>query len=129
MNPRTLTGLVLFGVLFQGVSAGLFLGRLDASGWLRVHQVTAVATMVVALAAVVVAIRRHAAVAPTIGMLVLLVVETGLGQAIAENHERALVAVHVPVAVLLVAFSAHLFTTAARTRPAARRDELQDSRH
>lgn len=120
MTTRTLHGLVLFGVLFQGLSAGLFMGHLDAPGWLRVHQVTAIATMVVALVTVIVAIRRRTAVAPTVGLLVLLVIQTGLGQAIAEDHRRALLAAHVPIAVLLVALSAYLFLTSARTRSAVR---------
>jgi heme A synthase len=112
---RALNGLVLFGVLFQGLSAGLFMGHLDAPGWLRVHQVTAVATMIVALATVIVAIRRRAAVVPSVGLLVLLVVQTGLGQAIVEDHKRVLVAAHVPIAVLLTALSAYLFVMSARS--------------
>src|SRR6266496_2157854 len=94
-----LNGLVLFGVLFQGLSAGLFMAHLDAPGWLRVHQVTAIATIVLALVAVILAIRRRALVGPTVGLFVLLVVQTGLGQAIADDHERALLAAHVPIAV------------------------------
>ena len=115
MTGRIVHGLVLFGVLFQGLSAGLFMGRLDAPGWLRVHQVAAVATVVVALVAVIVADRRLAGA----GLLVLLVVQTGLGQAIADGH-RSMVAVHVPLAVVLTALSAYLVVTAVRTRPATR---------
>ncbi len=111
-----LNGLVLFGVLFQGLSAGLFMAHLDAPGWLRVHQVTAIATIVLALVAVILAIRRRALVGPTIGLFVLLVVQTGLGQAIADDHERALLAAHVPIAVLVTALSAYLFVAAARVR-------------
>jgi heme A synthase len=126
MTARTLNGLVLFGVLFQGLSAGLFMGHLDAPGWLRVHQVTAIATMVVALVAVIVAVRRRTAVAPTVGLLVLLVVQTGLGQAIAEGH-RALVAAHVPIAVLLATLCAYLFVTSGRTRAAAPSEDRDHS--
>jgi len=111
-----LNGLVLFGVLFQGLSAGLFMAHLDAPGWLRVHQVTAIATIVLALVAVILAIRHRALVGPTIGLFVLLVVQTGLGQAIADDHERALLAAHVPIAVLVTALSAYLFVAAARVR-------------
>ncbi len=111
-----LNGLVLFGVLFQGLSAGLFMAHLDAPGWLRVHQVTAIATIVLALVAVILAIRRRALVGPTIGLFVLLVLQTGLGQAIADDHERALLAAHVPIAVLVTALSAYLFVAAARVR-------------
>jgi heme A synthase len=109
-----LNGLVLFGVLCQGLSAGLFMGHLDAAGWLRVHQVTAIATMVVALATAVLAFRRRGVVVPTVGMLVLLVVQTGLGQAVTDDHRRVLVALHVPIALLLTALSACLFVAAAR---------------
>jgi hypothetical protein len=125
----TLTGVVLFGVLFQGLSAGLFMGHIDAPGWLRVHQVTAIATIVIALVTVIAAVRHHTAVGPATGLLILLVIQTGLGQAIAEDHRRTLVAAHVPIAVLLTALSAYLFITAARTRTTVPSAELNKAPH
>ncbi|WP_236793718.1 hypothetical protein [Amycolatopsis sp. GM8] len=110
-----LNGLVLLGVLFQGVSAGLFMGRLGTA-WVHVHQITAVAMALVALAAAILAIvtlrRRPVLVAQSVGLFVLLVVETGLGEAAGDRH--SLVAAHVPVAILITALSAYLTVAAAR---------------
>lgn len=119
-DRTVLNGLVLFGVLFQGLSAGLFMGHLDAAGWLSVHQVTAIATMVVSLLAVILAIRRRALIGPTVGLFVLLMVQTGLGEAIVDDHKRGLLAAHVPIAVLITALSAYLFVAAARLPRAQR---------
>lgn len=115
-----LNGLVLLGVLLQGVWAGEFIGRTDGPDWLRLHQITAVVVVILALAAAILALatqRHHRAIATgSAGLFVLLVIQTGVGQAISDGGEHALIAVHVPLAMLITGLGVYLSIAAARSR-------------
>lgn len=116
-----LNGLVLLGVLLQGLWAGEFLGGVGGADWVAVHRFTGYAVVLVAVVAAVLATvgRRQcggAIVAWSWVLLVLLVLETALGQAISDGGERTMVAAHVPLALIVVGVGAYLSLTAARLR-------------
>jgi hypothetical protein len=114
------TGLASLGVLLQGLWAGLFSGGDPAhrEGWVTVHQVGGMVTGALALVAAVVALvqlrHRRDLVIGSIVFLVLVVAEIGLGQAIDDS--RRLVAVHIPVALLLMAVAVWLPLRASSRR-------------
>lgn len=118
-----LNGLVLLGVLLQGLWAGGFIGRLGGAGWLQLHEVTAIVVVILALAAAVVAVvtRRHdrALTGWSAGLFALLVIQTGLGEAISEGGARTLVAVHIPLAMLIMGVGVYLSIAGARSRRSA----------
>ncbi len=108
-----LIGLTSLGVLLQGLWAGLFL-RPDAGGsWYSVHQHGAEATVTLALLSTVAALvwlrSRRDLLVGTVLLLVLLVVEYFLGRA-----GGASVAVHVPLAMLLMGLAVWLPMAARR---------------
>ena len=115
-----LNGLVLLGVVLQGLWAGGFIGHLDGAFWLQLHRFTAYTLVVLALAAAILAVRtqrRHRAITAGSALLFVLVgVEAELGHEIADGGAGALVAVHVPNALLIMGLAAYLATTAARAR-------------
>jgi hypothetical protein len=108
-----LIGLTSLGVLLQGLWAGLFL-RPDAGGpWYSVHQHGAEATVTLALLATVAAAvwvrHRRDLLIGTVLLLVLLVAEYFLGRAGGGS-----VAVHVPLAMLLMGLAVWLPMAARR---------------
>src|SRR5215475_10429762 len=61
-----LNGLVLLGVVLQGLWAGGFIGDVSGAPWLQLHRFTAYSVVVLALAAAIVAVvtrRRHRVIA------------------------------------------------------------------
>src|SRR3954447_824715 len=101
-----LIGLTTLGVLLQGLWAGLFLRR-GAAGrdtWVAVHQHAGETTVLLALLATVAAViwlrNRRDLLAGTVLLLVLLVVELGLGYAIEDSS--GVTVVHVPLAMLVM---------------------------
>ena len=109
-----LIGLTSLGVLLQGLWAGLFLrGDADGSTWLSVHQHGAEATVTLALLATVAAAvwlrHRRDLLVGTVLLLVLLVAEYFLGRAGGGS-----VAVHVPLALLLMGLAVWLPMAARR---------------
>ena len=109
-----LIGLTTLGVLLQGLWAGLFLRRdADGSTWYAVHQHGAEATVTLALLATVAAAvwLRHRAdlLGGTVLLLVLLVAEYFLGRAGGSS-----VAVHVPLALLIMGLAVWLPVAARR---------------
>lgn len=115
-----LNGLVLLGAVLQGLWAGGFIGHLGGAIWLQLHRFTAYTLVILALAAAILAVRtqrRHRAVTAASAVLFVLVgVEAELGHEIADGGAGALVAVHVPNALLIMGLAAYLATTAARAR-------------
>ena len=109
-----LIGLTSLGVLLQGLWAGLFLRRgTDGSTWVSVHQHGAEATITLALVATAAAAvwlrHRRDLLVGTVLLLVLLVVEYFLGRAGGGS-----IAVHVPLAMLLMGLAVWLPMAARR---------------
>lgn len=110
-------GLASLGVLLQGVWAGLFFGDPGNHDlWVRVHQIGGMVTGALALVAAIVALaqlrHRRDIVVGAIVFFVLVVAEIGLGEAVGD--QRGLVAVHIPLAMALMALAVWLPLRAAR---------------
>jgi heme A synthase len=117
-------GLALLGVLAQGLTGGAFLGGVSGPNWAQLHQLNAGAVEALALVAAILALatqrrRRGIAVFSPV-LFALLVLQHGLGAAISGGN-RALAAVHVPVALLVMALGVYLSVTAARARRSSER--------
>jgi heme A synthase len=115
-----LNGLTLLGVLLQAVWAGEFIGRHGRQDWVTVHEIGAFVVVVLALATAVVAVAlRRASSAATLGalgLLVLIVVQTGLGEAITKGDANELITAHVPIAVIIFGLGVYLSSVGARLR-------------
>jgi hypothetical protein len=122
-----LTGVASLAILLQGVWAGVFLqhdGERDAAGGaITAHSWGGTIALLLALAATAVAFFRHRARRDLwIGglvLVVLLILEIGLGQAIRDSHRDALTVVHVPLAMLIMAVTVWLPLRARSGRAAA----------
>jgi hypothetical protein len=120
-----LVGLSGLAILLQGLWAGIFLehdGQRDAaSSWIDVHARGGEVALVLAAAAVVVGLvqlrRRRDLWVGAIGLTVLLAVEAYLGGLIRDDSKDTLTAVHVPLALAIMALAVWLVTRAGR--PAA----------
>jgi uncharacterized membrane protein YhaH (DUF805 family) len=118
-----LNGLTLLGVLLQAVWAGEFIDGAGRSAWITVHEIGAFVVVVLALATALAAVtlrRAHSALTlGALGLLVLIVVQTGLGEAITRASARELIVVHVPIAVLIFGLGVYLSSMGARLRRSA----------
>jgi F0F1-type ATP synthase assembly protein I len=111
-----LTVLGAVAILLQGLWAGLFLqhdGERDAAaGWIDAHARGGEVSIVLTLAALVVAVvrlRQHRALMlGTAGLLVLLALESYLGGLIRDAGKDTLTAIHVPLALAIMALSVWL---------------------
>ncbi|HEY7261121.1 MAG TPA: hypothetical protein VH589_06505 [Trebonia sp.] len=112
-----LNGLVLLGILLQGVWAGGLVGDLGGA-WRVLHGVTAGLVVILALAAAAVAVIRlrgeHGLVPWSIALFVLLIIQSGLGAA--TRSASALFLIHVPNAMLIMGLGVYLSVAASRAR-------------
>lgn len=119
-----LIGLAAVAVLLQGLWAGIFLqhdGQRDAAqSWITMHARGGEVALVLAAAATLVAFRKHRGRKDlwvgSAALTVLLVVESYIGGLIVDQSKDTLTAVHVPLAMALMALVAWLPFRA--TRPA-----------
>ena len=117
-----LTGVAALAVLLQGLWAGLFLehdGQRDASSsWIDVHALggeVAIAFAVLAAAWALFRLRgRKDLLYGAVVLVVLLALESYLGGLIRDDGKDSITAVHVPLAMLLMAVSVWLPLRAAR---------------
>lgn len=114
-----LNGLTLLGVLLQAVWAGEFLDRYGRHAWLTAHEIGAFIVVVLALASAVLAAvrlrRTHSAlVSGALGLFVLIVAQTGLGEAITKASTDGLIVIHVPLAMLIFGLGTYLSILGAR---------------
>ncbi len=112
-----LVGLTTLGVLLQGLWAGLFMDRSNDYGtWVNLHQHGGEVTTVLAFLALVAALiwlrDRTPVVVGTGVLFVLVAAELGIGMAIDDSDWA--VAVHVPLALLIMAVAVWLPTAARR---------------
>jgi heme A synthase len=106
-----LVGLAALAVLLQALWAGIFLehdgGRDAAAGWIDVHARGGEAAIVLALAATIVAFiklrDRKDLWIGSAALTVLLILESYLGGLIRDDSKDTLTAVHVPLAMTLMA--------------------------
>jgi hypothetical protein len=111
-----LTGLAALVVLLQGLWAGLFLRydghRDDAENWVNVHSVGGNIALGLAVFAAVWAIwklrSRRDLVAGSVVLALLLGLEGWLGGLIVDSGKDALTAVHVPLAMGIMAVAVWL---------------------
>jgi hypothetical protein len=111
-----LCGLAALAVLLQGLWAGIFLEhdgrRDDANGWIDVHARGGEVALVLAAAAAAVALwKLRSRTDLWVGSLVLvglLVLESYLGGLIRDDGKDTLTAVHVPLAMAIMAVSVWL---------------------
>jgi len=115
-----LNGLTLLGVLLQALWAGEFVGRHGRHDWIAVHEIGAFVVVVLALAtaAASIALRRSSSALTfgALGLFVLIVVQTGLGEAITKGDANELIAAHIPIAVLIFGLGVYLSGVGARLR-------------
>src|SRR5262249_50233465 len=114
-------GLTLLGVLLQAVWAGEFIDRQDKGIWLTAHEIGGSVVVVLALitAAVATIGLRRASSALTVGalgQLVLIVAQTGLGEAITRAGSDGLIVIHVTLAMLIFGLGVYLSITGAQLR-------------
>lgn len=117
-------GLTLLGVLLQAVWAGLFVDQAGRDMWITVHEIGGFVVVLLALVTALVAavLLRRAGSALTlgaVGLLVLIVVQTGLGEAITKSGREELIVSHVPLAMLIFGLGIYLSIAGARLRRAA----------
>ncbi len=115
-----LNGLTLLGVLLQAVWAGEFVDHTGRGAWITVHEIGAFVVVVLALATALAAVtlrRAHSALTlGALGLLVLIVVQTGMGEAITRASADGLIVAHVPIAVLIFGLGVYLSSLGARLR-------------
>jgi uncharacterized membrane protein len=113
---QALIGLCALAVLLQGLWAGIFLehdGRRDAaSSWIDVHARGGEVALVLAVLATIVAFwklrgRRDIWIG-SVALVVLLVLESWLGGAIRDDGKDTLTALHVPLAMAIMALAVWL---------------------
>lgn len=130
-----ITGLTALLVLLQGLWAGIFLehdGQRDAAGsWIEVHARGGEISLVLALAAVVIAwlkLRtRRDLILGSASLVVLLVLESYVGGLIADDSLDSLTAVHVPLAMATMAVAVWLPLRARHAGPRRARTEDGDA--
>ena len=119
-----LTGVAALAVLLQGLWAGIFLehdGQRDAAGsWIDVHARGADVALLFAVLATAYALwKRRDRKDLWLGGIVftvLIVLESYIGGLIRDDSKDTLTAVHVPLAMALMAVSVWLPLRASRTR-------------
>ncbi len=124
-----LVGLIAVLFLFQGLFAGIFLrydGQRDASSsYIDAHALGAHISfgLSIALALLAVATLRHRKdlLAGSIALFVLITVESYLGGEIRDNGKDSYTAIHVPLAMALMATVTWLAFRAAAFRRASRK--------
>jgi heme A synthase len=122
-NPlfSVLIGLAALAVLLQGLWAGIFLehdgARDAASSWIEVHARGAYVAIVLAAVATAVAFvklrSRRELWLGSAALTVLLVVEVYLGGLIRDKGQDGLTAIHIPLAMALMALVVWLSLRAA----------------
>lgn len=120
-----IVGVLALGVLFQAITAGIFLPDVSKTGAINAHKGVGDLIVLLALATVVMAFTMwrgkagfQVVAGEAIALLVLAVIELGIGQAMANNFGKhhGLLVIHIPVALLIFAVTTHLSTFMANLR-------------
>lgn len=112
-----LTGLMSLAILVQGFLAGEFINRDHRHGWITAHDVNSTVLQVLALITMIYAIvrfRRSAKdlMGASILLFVLILAQSFVGHAVTDNSHDALLAIHIPLALLIFGMTIWLSITA-----------------
>jgi len=115
----SLVGVTALGVLTLAVLAGGFVNQKGRHSWITAHSVVADVVVLIALLTAGVAVtqlrRSHPALTTgAVALLLLLIVQTAIGQAI--KHARDLTLIHVPLAMAIFGATVYLSLAAANAR-------------
>lgn len=118
---NALVGVTTLGIFIQAITAGEFVSQKDRGGWITVHDISANATIVVALVAAVIGLALvraadRALAWSSLVLFVLLVVQTVLGHLITDAEADGWIGVHVPLAFVIVALAVWLSVRGAQVR-------------
>lgn len=118
---NAMVGVTTLGIFLQAITAGEFVSQKDRDGWITAHNIIANATILVALVTAVVGlvlVRATDRVLAWSGLVlfVLLLVQTVLGHLITDAKADGWIAVHVPLAFVIVALAVWLAVRGAQVR-------------
>lgn len=119
-----LAALTTLAIVGQGALAGMFIDRDDQSGWITAHGVVADISWVLALTTALVGLRSVRQTRPAMWRLsailfVLALAQTGVGHLITDKGMDGLIAVHVPLAMVIMGLTGWLTAWAIRARRTA----------
>jgi hypothetical protein len=126
-----IVGTMSLGILVQAVTGGIFAREPNHKGLINAHSGIAYLIAVLAVASVVVAFVMwrgreggQLVIAETVAMLILVVVQIGIGQAIGDLVSKkathpGLLAIHIPVALIIFGLALHLSFFVANMRRAS----------
>ena len=118
---NALIGVTTLGIFVQAVTAGEFVSQEHRDGWITVHNISANATIVVALITAIVGLALVRATDRVLAwaslvLFVLLVLQTVLGHLITDAEADGWIGVHVPLAFVIVALAVWLAVRGAQVR-------------
>lgn len=118
---NALVGVTTLGIFVQAITAGEFVSQKGRDGWITVHDISANATIVVALVAAVIGLVLVRAADRVLAwsslvLFVLLVLQTVLGHLITDAEADGWIGVHVPLAFVIVALAVWLSVRGAQVR-------------
>jgi hypothetical protein len=122
-----LVGVVALLILLQGVTAGIFVRQPGKTTWVHAHQGMAYLAALLAVAVVVVSFTTWKGMAgaqmvqrESIALLIAIVIQIGIGAQLGTGGHTALLAIHIPLALLIFGLTLHLSTFVSNLRRRAR---------
>lgn len=118
---NALIGVTTLGIFVQAVTAGEFVSQEHRDGWITAHNISANATLVVALVTAVIGLVLVRATDRVLAwsslvLFVLLILQTVLGHLITDVEADGWIGVHVPLAFVIVALAVWLSVRGAQVR-------------
>jgi Cytochrome oxidase assembly protein. len=118
---NALVGVTTLGIFVQAITAGEFVSQKERDGWITAHDISANATIVVALVTALVGLVLVRATDRVLAwsslvLFVLLLVQTVLGHLITDAKADGWIGVHVPLAFVIVALAVWLAVRGAQVR-------------
>ncbi|MES1212328.1 MAG: hypothetical protein ABUT11_02145, partial [Leifsonia sp.] len=109
------------GIFVQAITAGEFVSQEHRDSWITVHDISANATIVVALVTAVIGLILVRATDRVLAwsslvLFVLLVLQTVLGHLITDADADGWIGVHVPLAFVIVGLAVWLAVRGAQVR-------------
>jgi heme A synthase len=123
----SIVGFLALCILVQAVTGGDIAKEPQKSGLVHFHQGVGYLVAVLAVATVVIALTMwwkkaggQVVVAESVALLVLVIIQVAIGQQIHKSkHPGALLAIHVPIALLIFGIALHMSTFVATMRRGA----------